>query len=411
MTHSSQRAIARVFATRGFAWVGESALSTVPDGTPLLDDGGQQIGFVARPEDTPSNEYSMLDDIVALEPDARMRKFEALEQTEIDLIHWLLTTVDEQQEQWLLEADARIDSNRSTTLEEADLPGLSRRERAEISMRVARSVVAGEISFGAEARALLDRILDLRRQLFADSLRLVVSLVFKYGQRVDFATGVLRGALGLDKAIDRFESERRLQFSTYASWWIRHSITRSSMEYATALRIPVHASEEVHRFWRVQQELWMQRGTCPSDAEVLERANIKYSVEKLGIYRRHAQLAYLTRGTQRGPAEAILDSDIPSPLEGNPACGWIQAAVDHLWEQIDDFERNRPSDGRWSAIATRRLFRTQTERSTLREIGDEYGISRERIRQLESMLLSFLQRRLFGAATDLSPWAWTVSDE
>ncbi|WP_181198491.1 sigma-70 family RNA polymerase sigma factor [Enhygromyxa salina] len=411
MTSSSQQAIARVLATRGFAWVGESALPNAVEGIPLLGDEGEQVGFVARPEDTQSDRYSMLDAIVPLESADRTRLFEVLEQSEFELIHRLLTTVDAQQEQWLLEADARIDSNHSTTLEEADLPGLSRRERAEISMRVARSVLAGEIDFGLEVRAMLDRILELRRRLFADSLRFVVSLVVRYGKRMDFTTGVLRGALGLDTAIDRFEPERRLQFSTYAGWWIRQSITRSSMDYAAALRIPVHASEEVSRFWRVQQELWAQRGSRPSDEEVRERASIKYSIERLGSYRRRARAAYLARGSQLGPAETILDDDVPSPMEGNPASGWVRGALDHLLAQIEDYERRRPSDGRWSAIVTRRVLRTQVEKSTLRELGEEFGVSRERIRQLEVTLLSFLSRRLFGEAEALPPWAWRAPDE
>lgn len=410
MTRSSQQAIARVFATRGFAWVGESALPNVDQGIPLLDNEGQQVGFVAPPEDAQSNEYSMLDAIVPLETSDRVRLFEVLERTEVDLIRRLLTTADDQQEQWLLEADARIDSNHSTTLEEADLPGLDRRERAEISMRVARSVHAGEIDFGPEVRAMLDRVLQLRRQLFSDSLRLVVSLMARYGSRMNFATGVLRGALGLDKAIDRFEPDRGWQFSTYATWWIRHSITRSSMDFTVALRTPVHAIEGVSRFWRVRQELWAQRGTCPSDEEVLGQANIKFSIEKLGIYRRQAHVAHLTRGSQLGPAEVLLDGDIPSLIEGNPSSGWVRRAIDTLWAQVEDYERSRPSEGRWHAIATRRILRTQTTRNTLRELGEEFRLSRERIRQLEVRLASFLQRRLFRHAEYRHPWNWAPDE-
>ncbi|EDM81670.1 DNA-directed RNA polymerase sigma subunit (RpoD) [Plesiocystis pacifica SIR-1] len=411
MTESRQRAVARVVELRGFAWHDEPALEPADEGTPLLDENGQQLGCVAVPDDAPSSEFSMADGIVALDSATRTRLFETLNLDEIELIRTLLTTVDEAQEQWLLEVDARIDSNLSSTLEESDLPGLSRRERAEISMRVARYVLAGDIDFGPEVRAMLDRILATRRRLFADSLRLVISLVHRYRKHMDFATGMLRGALGLDKAIDRFEPERGWQFSTYATWWIRQNITRSSMDFATALRVPVHAAEQTTRFWMVQQELWSQTGVRPTDEEVLNQANFKFSIERLGDYRRHARTAHLTRRDQLGAAEAILDSDIPSLLEGNPASGWVRAAIDHATAQVDDKEHSRPSRGRWHAIFSRRILGDQIQNNTLRELGEEFDITRERIRQNEAKLIDFLARRLFRGQEHLPPLAWGPSDE
>ncbi len=411
MTSPSQQAVARVLATRGFAWLGESSLPTAVEGTPLLDDDGNQVGFVTPPMDTANTQFSMLDGSVPLSATERSRLFEALSQAEITLITAFLTTVDEGLEQWLMETDARIDSNQSTTLEMEDLPGLSRRERAEISMRVAGSILAGEIDFGPEVRAMLDQVLELRRRLFSDSLRWVVALVATHGQRMDFATGMLRGALGLDKSIDRFEPERGLQFATYATWWIRQNIQRSAMDFAEGLRVPVHATEQARRFWRVQQELWTQTGVCPTNKEVLDQGNIKYGIEKLSSYRRRAHVAWLTRGSQIGPAEAVIDSDIPSTIEGNPAGGWAHVAIECARAQVYAYETARPSEGRWYEIFERRILQERIDGSTLRELGEDFDISRERIRQLEVQLLSYLQRRLCQQTEDCAPWNWSTPDE
>ncbi len=403
MTHPSQQAVARVLATRGFAWLGESALPTATEGTPLLDDAGNRVGFVTPPMDTENTQFSVLDGIVPLSSTERSRLFEALVEAEITMITALLTTGDDKQEQWLMEIDARIDSNQSTTLELEDLPGLSRRERAEISMRVARSVLAGEIDFGPEIRTMLDRVIELRRRLFSDSLRLVVGLVVTHGQRMDFAMSMLRGALGLDKSIDRFEPERGLQFSTYATWWIRQSILRSITDFAEGIRVPVHAAEQVQRFWRVQQELWAQTGARPSNEKVLDQARIKYGIEKLSGYRRQAHVAWLRRGSQIGPAESVLDSDIPSPIEGSPASGWAHVATEHARAHV-----YASSDERWYEIFERRIL---DDRSTLRELGEKFDISRERIRQLEALLLAHLQRYLCRQTGDCVPWKWIAPDE
>lgn len=408
MTHPSQQAVARVLATRGFAWLGESALPAATEGTPLLDDSGNQVGFVAPPMDTKDTQFSVRDGIVPLSPAERSRLFEALVEAEIAMITALLTTGDKKQEQWLMDIDARIDSNQSTTLEIEDLPGLSRRERAEISMRVARSVLAGENDFGPAIRAMVNRVLELRQRLFSDSLRLVVHLVATHGQRMDFSMSMLRGALGLDKSIDRFEPERGLQFSTFATWWIRHHILRSLTDFAAAIRVPVHAVEQVQRFWRVQQELWAQTGMQPSNAEVLDQAHIKYGIEKLSGYRRRAHVAWLKRDSQIGPAESVLDSDILSPIEGSPASGWAKIAAERARAHVYVYERARPSDGRWCEIFERRILE---ERSTLRELGERFDISRERIRQLETLLLAHLQRHLCQRTGDCIPWKWITPDE
>jgi len=403
MTRPSQQAVARVLATRGFAWLGESALPTTTEGTPLLDDAGDQVGFVAPPTDTENTQFSVRDGIIPLSSTDRSRLFESLVQAEITMITALLTTGDERKEQWLMEIDARIDSNQSTTLEMEDLPGLSRRERAEITMRVARSVLAGEIDFGPEIRTMLDRVLELRQRLFSDSLRLVVTLVNAHGQRMDFSMSMLRGALGLDKSIDRFEPERGLQFSTYATWWIRHYILRSITDFAEGIRVPVHAAEQAQRFWRFQQEIWAKTGTRPTNEQVLEQAHIKFAIDKLSGYRRRAHIARLRRGSQTGPAESVLDSDIPSPIAGNPASGWAHVATERARAHVYG-----SSDERWNEIFERRILE---ERSTLRELGEKFNISRERIRQLETSLLSHLQSRLCHQADACAPWNWIKPNE
>lgn len=411
MSTSSQRALARVFAARGFAWQDEADLPAASEGTPLLDDEGQEVSHIERPREAQRTEYSMLESIEPLDADQRARVLQQLEQAENTLIHTLLTTVDEEHERWLMEEDERIDSNKSTTLEEADLTGLTRRERAEISMRVARAVLAQDVDFGPKVRAQIEEMLSLRRQIFADSLRLVVAFVLKRGQRLEPTTAILRGALGLDKAIDRFESERGNVFSTYANWWVRHSVTRSEMDFAAGLRIPVHAAEEASRFWYTQQKLWAQRGVRPSPREVLEQAGNKYSLQRLGAYRRRAAPATLGSADQLGPAEHILDCDVPSPIEGGLPSDWVAGALAKVRALVLRYEENARSDRHSVDIFAQRVLPRRTEMRTLRELGQEFDISRERVRQLEAQLLAYLRRRLFGLEEHLEPWRWSSIDE
>jgi len=411
MSQSSQQAVARVFATRGFAWMSESSLPKASEGTPLLDDEGNLVGFVEPPNRT-ERDFFVTDGITALDSTERTAVFEELDRVERALITTLVTTSTEKQEKWLIEEDARIDSNHSSTLEAEDLPGLGRRQRAEISVRVARAVLAGKVDFGPEIRTMLDRVLELRRQLFRDSLRLVVDLARKYRRQTDLTVGILRGALGLDKALDRFEPDRRLQFSTYATWWIRQNIQRSVYDFADAIRTPVHAAEQVSRFWRIQQELWARAGICPEDQDVLTQGSLKFGINRLGIYRRQAHMCWLRRGFQPGFAESIIDSDIPSTIEGNPDSGWVEVAKVCADRWVEKYGiRSRGPSGRWQEIFVRRILRTRHDRTTLQEIGDDFGISRERIRQLESKLIAYLQKQLCQKMEACSPWDWRMVDE
>lgn len=410
MTASSQRAIARVFAARGFAWQDESSPDNAEEGIPVLDDEGQVVGYIERPEESERPEFSVLDDIAPLAAGERSELLRALEHAESRLIHTLLTTIDEAQEQWLMAADARIDSNKSTTLEREDLSGLSRRERAEISMRVAQAVLAEEIDFGVGVRAMINRMLELRRRLFADSLRLVVSFVLKRGQRLERTTGILRGALGLDKAIDRFESERGNAFSTYASWWVRHSVCRSETDFNAALRIPVHAAEEAVRYWRTQQQLWARAGVRPRPEEVLAEMGSKYTLQRLGAYRRRAAIAWLGGSARPGAAEDLLDADIPSTLEGGLSSTWVAVAMAAFAGHVAAYEASARGDRHSREIFNQRIVPKAANRAALRELGAEFGVSRERVRQLESMLLEKLKLRLIGKKVDVPPWRWSPAE-
>jgi RNA polymerase primary sigma factor len=244
----------------------------------------------------------------------------------------------------------------------------------------------------AEARRARSGDEGARKRIILANLRLVVHLARSYRARgMPMLDLIEEGNLGLIHATDRFEPERGLRFSTYAAIWIRQSILRGIADQARAVRIPVQMLQQVNRFVRAERELRHVLGRDPALHEVAERMKISAArVERLaGLV---SSLRSLDEGMSVDAFEQISSEELGSaPLSVEQL---VELQLEH--EKIDRLLRTL-SQREEQVIRIRYGFHDGVAR-TLAQTGEHFGISRERVRQIESRALEKLRR-----AMDLQP--------
>lgn len=278
------------------------------------------------------------------------------------------------------------------------VPLLTASEEIDLAIKIEAGVKAMEQLEAAEAdgvelerreRRRLGRIeqvgLDAKQQLIEANLRLVVSIAKRYvGRGMLFLDLIQEGNLGLIRAVEKFDYTKGFKFSTYATWWIRQAITRAIADQARTIRIPVHMVETINKLVRIQRQLLQEKGREPTPEEIGEEMGLP--AERVREIQKISQEP-VSLETPIGEEE---DSQLGDFIEDDSAIVPPDAAsFSMLQEQL-----KKVLDGladREKKVITLRFGLEDGHPRTLEEVGREFGVTRERIRQIESKTLAKLR--------------------
>lgn len=277
--------------------------------------------------------------------------------------------------------------------EMARVPLLTNEEEVTLAKAIERGHEAEALLQGNghtnEECACLDQVivegLEARDHLIRANTRLVVSIAKKYiGRNVPFLDLIQEGNLGLMKAVEKFEYQRGYRFSTYATWWIRQTITRAIADQGRTIRVPVHMSDRIRRLYRRAQEIEQERGTRPTPEEL---------AEEMGLEPRKVQwmmrVSWQPLSLERPVGEDedselsnfIEDEQTPTPSD-TAYTGMLRDRIEEALSTLNPRE----------VRILRMRFGLQNGRSyTLEEVGQKFGLTRERIRQIEGQALRRLR--------------------
>ncbi|MFE2189101.1 RNA polymerase sigma factor [Streptomyces sp. NPDC059455] len=351
----------------------------------------------AAPEAEPAEPAEPVDPVEAVEPAEPAEPVDPVEAVE---------AVEAVEPVEPIEPPARADTSgpsadlfRQYLREIGRIPLLSAVEEVELARRVEAGLFAEEKlgntpDLDTQLALDLDRLVVLgrmaKRRLIEANLRLVVSVAKRYvGRGLTMLDLVQEGNLGLIRAVEKFDYARGYKFSTYATWWIRQAMSRALADQARTIRVPVHVVELINRVVRVQRRMLQERGYEPTPEEVA--AHLDLLPERVSEVLRLAQepvSLHAPVGEEDDVAlgDLIEDGDAASPVE-SAAFLLLREHLEAVLSTLGERERK---------VVQLRYGLADGRPRTLEEIGRIFGVTRERIRQIESKTLNKLRDHAFA---------------
>jgi RNA polymerase primary sigma factor len=244
-------------------------------------------------------------------------------------------------------------------------------------------------SYLQELANLAGRIEEAKHKFIQSNLRLVVAIARRYDRgQMPLIDLIQEGNLGLIKAVERFDYRRGFRFSTYASWWIRHAIGRALADKGNAVRVPVHALDTQHRLAKAQELFGLKLGRAPTEDELASEVGIDR--RRLARVQRHPMVPVcsldreISDSDDRRYVDLLADEEGKSPFETTMLNAWSKE-MEEVLGLLTPMEQK---------IIRWRYGLDSGEEMTLKEIGDYYNLSRERIRQLQEQALRKIRRHL-----------------
>ena len=318
-----------------------------------------------------------------LEAEQMEKIFEYLESQNIDVLRISPDTDDADDVEILLTDEDEVD------MEKIDLSvpdGISIEDPVRMYLKEIGKVPLLSAEEEIElAKRMAEGDEDAKKRLAEANLRLVVSIAKRYvGRGMLFLDLIQEGNLGLIKAVEKFDYQKGFKFSTYATWWIRQAITRAIADQARTIRIPVHMVETINKLIRVSRQLLQELGREPLPEEIAEELDmpVERVREILKIYQEPVSLETpIGEEEDSHLGDFIQDDNVPVPAEA-AAATLLKEQLGEVLDTLTDREQK---------VLRLRFGMNDGRARTLEEVGKEFDVTRERIRQIEAKALRKLR--------------------